>query len=126
MPSGHIEDGETAPEAAVRELDEEVGLTVEVDSLRLIAVVQNYLDIAYTSFMFVADKWSGEPVIGEPDKASGVAFFAVDALPKKCTLGVRVLEVSGFSDEMAFIPVNPSNFETFMGEPFNPETWGKN
>ncbi len=103
FPSGHLERGESIHEAAVRELAEEVGITISVDELRLVHIDQ-YLrnDADYINFAFIADHWSGEPKIGEPDKCSAIGWFAGDALPEKCTNNVRVNERTKFSNDLTY------------------------
>lgn len=125
MPSGHIEPNEGALDAAIRELKEEVCLSALPHNLRLIHVNQNFLDQPYINFMFKVDDWHGIPAIGEPDKCSGLKFFQTDALPDKCSLAVRMLQDAGFSDDIAFSVVRADNFETYMGEPFDPLNWGR-
>lgn len=41
LPGGHIEDGESEKAACVRELEEEIGLTVCEDDLELLIVINN-------------------------------------------------------------------------------------
>ena len=114
--SGHVDEGETIIEAAVRELKEEIGITAKAEDLKLVHINQNYLDRAYANFTFELRAWEGEPTICEPDKCSDLAYFAPDNLPEKCTLGVRVNERAGFSSELGYSKVTPDNYEQYMGE----------
>lgn len=100
--SGHVDDGESIHEAALRELQEEIGVIADPDDLRLVHINQNYLDIPYYNFTFTLSKWQGTPEIKEPHKCSDLAYFAPDALPEKCTLNVRINERDGFGDELTF------------------------
>lgn len=83
-PSGHLEENETVQAAARRELQEETGLRVDEDELRLFHVCQNYHSEGrpYIFFIFEAMQWSGEPTIQEPDKCADMRFFELDQLPK--------------------------------------------
>ncbi|GAA2808864.1 NUDIX domain-containing protein [Kribbella solani] len=87
MPAGHVEQGESAIAAAVRELREEVGLEVQpADLVPLTAMhrtggngepIDERVD-----FFFEVSTWSGEPRLMEPEKAAGLEWYALDALPE--------------------------------------------
>lgn len=114
--SGHVDEGEDMLEAAVRELKEEIGVTAKLEDLKLVHINQNYLDRPYANFTFELHSWQGEPRICEPEKCSDLAYFAVDDLPKKCTLNVRVNQRFGFGSELTYSKVTPRNYQTYMGE----------
>jgi 8-oxo-dGTP diphosphatase len=83
LPSGHVERGESLLHAAVRELREETGVTVDETDLKLWHINQfaaNNED--YYNFFFVANAWQGEPKIMEAEKCDDMQFFALDDLPK--------------------------------------------
>lgn len=83
LPSGHVEKDERLLETAVRELQEEVGVTVREADLQLWHINQFAAnDQYYYNFFFVADKWEGDPCIMEPEKCDDMQFFALDNLPK--------------------------------------------
>jgi 8-oxo-dGTP diphosphatase len=115
FPSGHGEYNEGLRESAVRELMEEVGLTARPEDLRLVHIEQFFVDQEYINFIFACDTWQGEPRICEPDKCSGVAFFAPDNLPEKCVNAVRAVEAAGFSDELTYSITNSENYEVLVG-----------
>ena len=91
LPSGHVERGETIKECCVRELREETSLIVERHDLRLIHVYQNFANPDNPSFgyIFLAEKWSGEPAIQEKEKCDDMKFFALDKLPGKTVAQVK-------------------------------------
>jgi 8-oxo-dGTP pyrophosphatase MutT (NUDIX family) len=86
VPAGHVEDGESALEAALREVREEVGVTVTPgDLLPLCAMHRtqrngNPID-ERVDFFFTASVWTGEPRLLETDKAAGLDWFDLAALP---------------------------------------------
>ena len=86
--AGHVELGETAADAAVREVHEELGLATAPDALTPIAVMQrtdgtdNPIE-QRVDWFFVCDEWEGEPQILEPRKCAELAWFPLDALPER-------------------------------------------
>ena len=85
--AGHIEMGETAQRAAVRELDEELGITVSVVDLRATAVMQRTDGTAApreqrVDWFFACERWVGTPKIGEPRKCAELRWFGLDNLPR--------------------------------------------
>lgn len=97
FPSGHVEAGEGFATAAVRELAEETSLTADEVNLQLKHANVNHTNFPYINIVFEVPVWQGTPHILEPDKCDDMQFFAVDALPEKCTLAVRYIEKAGFS-----------------------------
>jgi mutator protein MutT len=115
FPSGHVDAGESFTEAAVRELAEETGLTVAESDLTVQHINQNYLDSPYVNIVFVAQKWSGTPQLLEPAKCNDQQFFAVDALPEKCTLAVRYVERDGWTGGPHLSKITADGFRQLIG-----------
>ncbi|MDV6374234.1 NUDIX domain-containing protein [Deinococcus arenicola] len=83
LPGGRVERGEALMNAAVREVEEEMGLRVEVASLRALGVSRFDIDgLQGTDFLFTTRQWAGEPT--PLDNTSEVGWFAPDALPDDC------------------------------------------
>lgn len=82
--AGHVERGETAEQAARREVREEVA--VEDLALTFVTAMQRTAhDLPIderVDFFFTARSWTGEPWIVEPAKCAELRWFALDALPQ--------------------------------------------
>lgn len=84
--AGHIEDGESAFDAASREALEELGVTIAVSELTPLTAMHrtqanNNAADERVDFFFECWNWSGEPRLIEPEKAADLGWFALSALP---------------------------------------------
>jgi 8-oxo-dGTP diphosphatase len=85
--AGHVEAGESAPAAAVREAAEELGVVVDVADLRPLVTMHRTQGSGRpvderVDFFFTCRRWAGEPRLMEPDKAADLRWCALDALPE--------------------------------------------
>ncbi len=85
LPAGHVDAGESALAAIVRELAEELVVDVRPRDCRLAltghAGPERPGDDTYVDLYFTVDRWAGEPRIGEPDKAVELVWAPVGELP---------------------------------------------
>lgn len=83
VPAGHLEEGETLRQAALRELEEETGLVAMVDDLEFVELLHRVSnDLVYLDIFFQVKKWEGDVIIMEPLKCDHLAWFSLKALPK--------------------------------------------
>jgi 8-oxo-dGTP diphosphatase len=86
VPAGHVEQGESVFEAALREAEEEAGVRIRPDDLRPLCVMHRTVPEPTpiderVDFFFTADRWSGEPHLREAEKADRLDWFRLDKLP---------------------------------------------
>lgn len=85
LPVGKSEPGEPISATAVRELQEETGLIVKPEALKVAHVIHGAWGVeapnGFLTVVFAAHEWAGEPENREPHKHSQVRWVATDALP---------------------------------------------
>jgi len=81
--AGHVNGGESASAAMIREAKEEVGVDIYPADLTMIAVSHsNANDRELVQFFFTCRNWKGEISNQEPDKCAELRFFPITDLPK--------------------------------------------
>jgi 8-oxo-dGTP diphosphatase len=85
--AGHVEPGESALAAAVREAREELGVTVEAADVLPLSVQHRGLPGGpaleqRVDFFFAATRWEGTPALQEADKAADLRWFPLVRLPE--------------------------------------------
>ncbi|MBV9160658.1 MAG: NUDIX domain-containing protein [Pseudonocardiales bacterium] len=80
-PSGHLEAGESAITAVIREAKEEIGVTIAPDAIEFAHVMHNSSSGGRIAFFFTVRQWEGTPENREPDKCSELRWFPLSALP---------------------------------------------
>ncbi|MCL1990106.1 MAG: NUDIX domain-containing protein [Defluviitaleaceae bacterium] len=81
--SGHVDEGESAKQAAVRECKEEIGIDVNVADLTFVHLSHHFSesDKTYYHLYFIVNRYQGIPTIMEPDKALELQWFDLQGLP---------------------------------------------
>ena len=83
VPGGKLEAGEDVRAAAIREAREEVGVDIDPEQARFVAVVHHRAPSGEgrVGFFFATSTWDGEPVNAEPHKCAGIQWADPDHLP---------------------------------------------
>lgn len=94
LPAGHVEPGEPAHMAAVREAREEIGVDIHPADLQLVHVLHRVADeggYERIDLIFAASRWQGEPRNMEPEKSDDLNWFSLDNLPEQTIPNVRTM-----------------------------------
>lgn len=82
LPGGHVEKGETPTIAIIREIQEELGVTVAEQDLEFLSVVpRNVAPIEHFSFEFIIKDKDYTYKNNEPEKCSELVWADIDNLP---------------------------------------------
>ena len=85
LPAGHVDKGETFTQCIVRETEEEIGLLLKPEDLKVVHVMHRNSGTNENNervdVFFVAKQWQGEPQNKEPHKCDDLSWFSLDNLP---------------------------------------------
>lgn len=83
LPAGHIDEGENAYDAVVREAKEELGIDISLDNIIDSFVVnrRNKSLMPYFDIYFEIDSYDGIIKISEPEKCSELVWCDINNLP---------------------------------------------
>jgi 8-oxo-dGTP pyrophosphatase MutT (NUDIX family) len=88
--AGHIERGETAAQALIREVREEANIDISRAKLKIVHVMQRqYPDRTYFDVYIEADSYEGELKNMEPQKCSDLWWYAEEDLPSNTIPYIR-------------------------------------
>lgn len=93
VPAGKVENDESFLQCAVREAEEEVGVSVRMEDLEYIHTMhrqENGEEHNWVDVFFRAKKWQGEPYNAEPQKHGELQWFDLDDLPENMVPPLRV------------------------------------
>jgi len=81
VPAGHVEYGETITNVLVREIQEEVGITLMPSQFSLSHIMHRKSDDIRMDFFFRINSWNGTPKNMEPKKCNELIWVPIDVLP---------------------------------------------
>ncbi|MBC7708072.1 NUDIX domain-containing protein [Polaromonas sp.] len=97
LPAGKVEKNESYIQGAIREAQEEVGVTLQATNLKHVLTSHRFEDGSdWVDVVFEADKWEGEVVNNEPHMHGELAWFGLDNLPENInpSLGLMLEQIA--------------------------------
>lgn len=84
LPGGKVDAEETLRQAAAREIEKELGITIEPTTLKLAHICHFKRETGFQGldFYLLAEHWHGEPRNLEPDKQAQICWFEENKLPE--------------------------------------------
>jgi 8-oxo-dGTP diphosphatase len=79
--AGHVEDGESAIAAMIREANEEAGISIQSSDLQAVHVMHRQTNRFNIDLFFECWKWQGTLTNREPQKCSALECFPLSQLP---------------------------------------------
>lgn len=100
---GHVEEGETLKQAAIRETKEELLLDVQENDLKFVGLNYNNIEGkgVYCCVYFKVKKFSGIPKIGEPEKCEAIEWFPIKDLPKNI-IPIRKVAIENYLNNVSY------------------------
>jgi 8-oxo-dGTP diphosphatase len=89
FPAGHVEEGEPASLAMVREAEEEIGIRLDPACLKAVHIMHRQSNRLNVDIFFTCSKWEEEIENREPEKCEKLSFFPLDALPSNLVGYIR-------------------------------------
>ena len=81
VPAGHLDGGETVIAAAMREAQEETGVSIQPSDLVFSSVMHRNEGDERVDFFVHVRQWQGEPLNTEPDKCDELRWVHGNELP---------------------------------------------
>jgi len=81
--AGHIEEGESVTDTAMREAKEEAGIDLQRADLDFGHILHRHSEdsLVYFDFFFVVDGWDGDPAVMEAHRCDGMVWAPLKDLP---------------------------------------------
>ncbi|MGE5195708.1 MAG: NUDIX hydrolase [Anaerolineae bacterium] len=79
--AGHVEDGESAIAAIIREVREEIGIKLSSAEIQVVHVMHRQTNRLNVDIFFHCSSWEGAIQNREPEKCEKLDFFPLEALP---------------------------------------------
>jgi len=87
--AGHVEEGESITQAAIREVKEEVGVELRPSDVRVVGVIFRKSDDQRVDCFLAVTKWGGEVVNREPNRCDDLSWFPIGGLPQNVVDYIR-------------------------------------
>ncbi len=80
--AGHVENGEPTTAALIRETDEEIGIKLSSDQIKVVHVMHRQTNRLNVDIFFDCSSWEEMIKNCEPEKCDKLEFFPIENLPR--------------------------------------------
>ncbi len=106
VPGGHLHQGETALQGAIREMEEELGLNVDPERLVLFSTANVRTNWEFVNQQFYVELEDGEePVNAEPDKSTELVWCDPRDLPEETEEVFRYIITEGYVNKRHYLEI---------------------
>ncbi len=92
--AGHLNGGELATQAMIREAKEEAGITIRPEDLKLAYTTHRLsgdIENERVDLFFECSRWQGEIQNIEPAKCSDLSWFSIQSLPDNLIAHIKIV-----------------------------------
>lgn len=87
--AGHLDGGETAKQCIIREAEEEIGIILNLEDLKVVYVTHRISNQEYIDIYLSTNNWIGDIVNMEPQYCDDIRWFSVNNLPDNFSPDVK-------------------------------------
>lgn len=98
--AGHHDGDQSLQQAIIREAKEEANINLREKDLKFVHALHKRENDERLEIFFRAEKWTGIPIIAEPEKADEINWFPTNLLPERTIDYIR--EVIKYVDQGEF------------------------
>ena len=100
--SGHVDANESMKHAMCREAKEELGIDINEDDLEYVCIIhKNTNGNIYYNGYFKAKKWTGTPIINEPQKNEELKWIDINNLPSNI-VDDRIIAIYNYKNNIKY------------------------
>ena len=104
--AGHVEDGESASTAMIREAREEIGIELSSSQIKVVHVMHRQTNRRNVDIFFDCSSWKGIIQNLEPEKCEQLQFFSLESLPPNVIdyikVAIKAIEREEFYSEQGW------------------------
>ncbi len=100
--SGHVDANESMKHAMCREAKEELNIDIKEENLEFVCMIhKNSNGRIYYNGYFKANKWTGEPIINEPQKNEELKWININDLPSNI-VDDRIIAIRNYKNNIKY------------------------
>lgn len=104
--AGHVENGEPATTAIIRETYKEIGITLSPEQINVVHVMHRQTNCLNVDIFFECTSWEGTIKNCEPEKCERLEFFSLENLPNNIVnyniIAIKAILDSKFYSELGW------------------------